>query len=429
MRDHTTPLWKELTAQGLETITITPGTSAQAGTFNISGIPPVTGNERNYAQRFVGHLQTVLDTDAAGSAVSWDQLPKAMQSWQLQSPLLGDVFPAAHSRGAVIAHLAQVFALGGNYPQPARAQIPTNVDANYTIDLFYALSLSWNCFAKPHESAQWVGLFDQGTLTGTLDASNVLDGDYAGAVLAATTQLRAWVEYQPDKDAFLGVPIQIRERVIAGGGTSPVLKGVGQETGLVDVKQGCGLFGLFWLTDQTTIWGTNVSGPDGVDNFTGFECGWRGQPKTRNLDPFFIALEQAMPKRPGPLAGTGTTIMHDGAGWPETMAATPSNRPAASATKMFLPIIFPGLDFETSKAQRVLGDLQVNFDVTAAISGSHRFVSFELMEFQDSQIFRLFKAMGVDLSTRAYRLGRATLRKAPAEESKLRYTRILAVPA
>jgi hypothetical protein len=424
MRDHTTPIVQELTSSGAESVTLVPGSAQVKGTFNITGIDPVTDGKRNYTTGFWGHLSTVVDADAAGNAVSADKLAKCMASWRLFSPIMGEVMPEKHTRGSVLYHMIQVLALGYAYSQHARAQIAANTDADTTIDLFYFLPLSYEFLKKPHETAQWTGFFDQGLLEGSLDTSAVLDGDYTGAVLKATTQLRAWIEYLPSPDIFLGVPVQWRDREIAGGGSQPVLTGVGQETQLTGVRPGCGLAFLAWLTDAT---GIGLGGPDGVDNITQYELPWRNQKMVRNLDPLFLNLRRAVGGRKvGPTAGTGTTIMGDGAGWPSTMDATPNNRPGADSQKLCLPLVFPGLDAETSKFQRVNGNLKVNFTTTAAISNAHRFLSCEFMEFEDRQIDTMFRAMGVQPAHFDYRR-KALLDNNPSDE-KLRYTRILATP-
>jgi len=423
MRDHTTPIVQELTSSGSEAVTLVPGASQVKGTFNITGIDPVTDGKRNYTTGFWGHLQTVLDPDAAGNAVSADKLPKCMASWRVFSPVMGEVHPEKHTRGSVLYHLIDTLALGYNTPQHARAQVPANTDTDVTLDLYYFLPLSYEFLKKPHETAQWVGFFDQGLLEGSLDVSTVLDGDYAGAVLKATTQLRSWIEYLPSPDIFLGVPVQWREREIAGGGSQPTLVGVGQESQLTGVRPGCGLAFLGWLTDAT---GIGLSGADGVDNITQYELPWRNQKLVRNLDPLFLSLRRAAAHRVGPVAGLGTTIIHDGASWPSTMDSTPNNRPGANSQQMVLPLVYPGLDAETSKFQRVSGNLKVNFTTTAAISSAHRFLSCEFMEFEDKQVDTMFRAMGVDPNFYDYRR-KALLDNEPNQE-KLRYTRIVATP-
>lgn len=413
MRDHTTPLFKELQSSGLETVSITPSAATSPATFGITGLPPVTGNMKNYAQGFTFALTVTFDPDAAGNAVNFDQLIKGAASASLRSQWLGEVYTHQHTRGAVIGLLIDPIARGYQMMQPARIQIPTNTDSDVTLELYYELPLSFEVFKKPHETAQWTGFFDGGTAELIVGTASVFDGDYAGAVIKAPVTVRAWCTYLPSPDNALGVPFQFRDREIVGGGTAPILKGVGQETSLVGVEQGCGLAGMYWLSDQL-----GLGGPDGVDNITSVEIPWRGQLQLRNLDPYFLELRKAARHRVGPISGLGTTIMHDGGGWPSTMGATPNGKFGANANALFLPLITPGADFETSKAQRVGGDLQVIFGVTAAITNPHRFVTFELLEYDNNQIARLGAAMGAPGAVPT----RAGLAKA-ADPSQLRYTR------
>lgn len=418
MRDHTSPILRELSAAGANSVSVTPGAAQQPATFNISGIPPVTGDMRNYAQAWWLHLTTTFDPDAAGNAVSADKLPKVLASARLFSPLLGEVFPATHSRGSVVTHIIDVIAGNYQYPQHARAQLPASTDSDVTLELYYMLPQSYECLIKPHETAQWVGFFDQGFLEATLDVSTALDGDYAGAVLKAPTSFRAWVEMLPSNDVAIGVPCQWRERVIAGGASQFILKGVGQETNWVGIEPGCGLAFLGWLTDAT---GIGLSGADGVDAISAVELPWRSQQNLQNLDGIFAAARRMIGQRAGQTAGTGSTIIHDGASWPNTMDSTPNGRFGAHAQAMVLPLVLPGREFETSKAQRVVGDLPVNFTFGSVPSGSSRFVSWELLEFSEDRINTLAAAMGVDLET-MQRYRKAARKNGPAP-SKLRYTR------
>lgn len=423
MRHHTTPEYEELISAGNPVVSLTPGTAQQRATFGIQGLAPVTDGKRNYALGFGCHCRTEFDPDAAGSAVNADKLGKVMSSWSLFSPLHGDYFPAAHTRGAVVANIIQTIACGYFNPQHARAQLPASTDTDITLDIFYWLPLSYDFLAAPHETAQWVGFFDQGKLEGILDVSTVLDGDYAGAVLKTPTQIRAWVEYIPMPDNSLGVPVAWRDREVVGGGPSPTIPSVGQESGFNAVRPGCGLAALLWLSNST---GIGLGGPDGVDNFTSYEAPWRGQKQVQNLDPLILMARRMAGRRVGPVAGLGTTIIADGAGWPTTMAATPNNRPAADGQNLFLPMVLPGMEAETSKFQRVTGNLKVQFGVTDAISASHRFVSCEFMEWDDITIDKSFRAMGIDPAFFDFRR-KALLDNSPTPEA-LRYTRIVAVP-
>lgn len=420
MRNSTTPIFYELgTDGGAKSISITPSAAQQSGKFTISGVDPRVQDMRNYLTRFWLHFLTTFDPDAAGNAVSWDKLYKGIVSVEVVSQVLGVVYPHKHTRGSVLGHIIQVIALAYRYPQGARTQIPASTDTDVTIDLFYNIPMSHACLGDPLETAQWTGFFDGGTVEAIVGTTTVFDGDYAGAVIKAPTTLKCQLEATPSPREFIGVPFQWRERQIAGGGSSPVLKNVGGETSLNGVRPGCGLAALVWLSNAT---GIGLSGPDGVDNFTAVGMTWRGQKQIQDLDPYFHHLREQTEKRVSPIAGTGTTIMTDAAEWPSTMDATTGavNAPSANAQQMFMPLIMPGRKLETSKVQRVLGDLQIDFQVTTPITDPHQFVSWELLEYDDSQV-----AAMASLGRFSGKVGRKALKPGGRAVAKnLRYTAI-----
>lgn len=419
MRDNVTPRFKDLTASGSNTISITPGSAAQSGKFETSGVRPREPNGfLNYITRWWDHMTITLDADAAGTVINWDKLYKGVQSVELLSKDLGTIYAHQHTRGAVLGHIIGPIGLGYEYPQPARTQIPV-ADADTTVDLTYCVPLAHNVLAKPIETAQWAGFFDNGTLETMVAVSTVYDGDYAGLVTKAPCTLRAVAEYISSPDQFLGVPIQWQDREITGGGDSPILRQVGTKTGWEGTTPGCGLLALLWLSDAT---GIGLNGPDGVDNITTLEIPWLGQENLKNLDGFYFDLRQRA-NRFGPRAGIGATIMVDGAAWPTTMAVTTGvdNRPSANAQNLFLGIVMPGKETETSKVPRVLGDLTVNFTHTTAVSSAHRFVSCELMEFSEPQVIALAARAGFSGSAERKQLRQSQV----GDAGKLRYTRVM----
>ncbi len=381
-------LYEMSTEGGSNSVSVVPDASQKPAKFMFSGIAPFIGDggsgDRNYLTRVWPEMATVFDPDAAGSAVSWDKLYKAMATCELVSKVLGTVYPHKQTRGAVLGHLIQVIGLGYEYPEGARTQIPASTDVDVSLFLIWALPMAHECLDDPMETAQWVGFFDGGSFEVMVAPESVYDGDYAGALIKAPTTLRTFVECQPSSREFIGVPFQWREREVTGGGSSPKLTNVGGESNLNNVAPGCGLAGLWWLANPT---GIGLDGPDGVDNFTSIAIPWRSQPNILNLDGYFTIQKVQTDGRVGPIAGNGSTIMADRAGWPNTMEVTTGadGRPSANAQAMLLSIVAPGKALKTSKVQRLLGDLIVQFGVTTPITTTHRFVTFELMEFTPGQ--------------------------------------------
>jgi hypothetical protein len=423
MRNATTPLSYELTSEGgSKSIAITPGAATQSGRFNIGGIPPRLGDMRVYTTRFFPHLATTLDTDAAGGPIVWDKLSKALVSAELISPVLGTVYPHFHTRGPTLMHLISLVALGYEYPQGARTQIPLDVDADYDVDLFFCMPIAHECLADPLETAQWSGFFDGGTLEMIVAISTIFGTDYAGAVTKTPTTLRCLAEAIPSQREFIGVPFQWRRRSIAGGGTSPQLKNVGGETSLNGISPGAGLAGMWWLTNAT---GIGLGGNDGVDNITAITLDWRGQKNIQNLDGFFHWQRIATEKRTSPVSLSLTVPQQDSANWPHAQSSvlqtgtTSPQRPSLDPEAMFLPIVAPGRALQTAKVQRVLGDLQVDLQSTVAFTAPHEFMTFELLEFNETQANAL-----AQLGLFQGQSTRKQLQPGTGKASNLRYTAI-----
>ena len=384
MRHQTTPLYYELTTDGgAKAATIVPGSAAQSATFVINGIRPRVDNMRNYLTRLWVNLTTVFDPDGAGNAVSWDKLAKGMVNCEVISPIIGTVYPAFHTQGPTLMHLISFLGLGYLYPQGARTQIPADTDTDVDLELIYVVPFAQEFLVDPMETTQWAGFFDGGTVEPTLATASVFDGDYAGSVIKATTQFRVLAETAPSPREFIGVPFQWRRRQIAGGGDAPVLKNVGGATALNGIAQGCGLAALCWLTNAT---GIGLGGPDGVDNITSISMDWRGQKVIQNLDGFFYWARTVQERRGSPISEGADAALLDTTQWPKAMGATGVGRPAADAEQMFLPIVLPGRMAHTSKFQRVLGDLQIDFTTTTPITNAHEFMSLEFLEFTDAQL-------------------------------------------
>lgn len=383
MKMQTTPNFYELTSVGgSKQVDIVPGAAAQSGKFVISGVSPRVQDMRNYMVRFWLHVSTVLDTDAAGNAVSWDKLPKVLQSAEVVSPILGVTNPHFHTQGATLYHLISVLALAYQYPQGQRFQIPANVDADYTIDQFYVLPVVNEFLADPLDTAQWTGFYDGGTIEAIIAPSTVFEGDYAGAVIKPPTTLRCLAEALPSPREFLGVPFQWRRRQISGGGSSPLLKNVGGETSLNGVSPGAGMAGLYWLTSVT---GIGLGGSSTVDNILSITMDWRSQKNIQNLDGYFHYARVAQDKRTSPIGNSSTVPLVDSATWPRAADGAYVGRPSKDPAQMFLPLIAPGRELRTSRVQRVLGDLQVDFTSTTPFTNPHEFMSLELLEFTEDQ--------------------------------------------
>lgn len=385
MRVHTTPKIHELVSTAGKNPSVTPSSSSlQTATFNLNTLP--TGKQGKfwyYCFAAVVKVVTTFDQAAmGGSVVNPDKLWKAMASFQVSCPILGELYAHRNTRGAVLGNIIQV--MGNGYNQyPLNAQI-ASADGDTTLTLYYRIPFALEFLKKPHETAPWTGMLEGGTLECKLDLSTVFDSDSTGAVLKAPTNFRAWLELVPAPEAVIHTPMHWREYQTPGSTTRHQLLDMGAPDGLkgVDIGKGAGLPFLAYLTDAT---GIGLSGADGVDNIIGLDINWRDQDRIDVPEAFMVALFE-MKRRAQYTGGggvKGATITND-LGWPFAIAdANSANLAGASGSGAFIfPVIAPGFDAETSKFQSVKGARDINFAYTATPSAQARWLTNEFPVFE-----------------------------------------------
>lgn len=393
MRNHTTPKIHELVSTGGgKNPSVTPSASSpQSVTFTMNSLPVGKDNRFWY---YVTALNlkvsfTLDQPSSSGSAINADKLWKVLQSVQVQSPLLGQVFSHSNTRGAVLGNIIQPYGFGFG-ALPVRAQISSS-DGDTTVTLYYRIPFAYEFLRKPHETSPWAGFLEGGTVEAKLDLTTVFDGDSTGAVIEAPTSMRAWLEMIPSPEAVIHTPIHWREHIIPGSTTKFVIQDLGSPDGLqgIDQSKGVGVAFLGMLTDAT---GIGLSGADGADNITQFDIPWRNQDRVECPDALYVAQFASMGPHKRPKGAS-----HDGGGFPYTIAATPQGN-LNDAQALFVPLIVPGRDTETSKLQTVSGAKEVNFAFTSTPSGSARFVGCYFPVFDERYMQALAARMAPEAS-------------------------------
>lgn len=392
MRKRGTAKFRDLVSTGQTVLNITPSSGAESAMWETGGVKVRTMDGRyNYIRRFWNNTQfTFTQAGGAGAVVNWDKLGKAIQSAELVSQDLGTIYSHKNTRGAVLQHLIGPVACGGNYQQPARIQIAA-ANGNYTVQLLTCVPLSHESLLLPDETSQSAAFFQAGTLEFLLAPSNIFVGDSPGSSYSSA-QLRCVAEYYSAPDQMLGFPMQWQDREIPGGGDSPILRMVGQQSGWNGLRIGCGIGGMWWLTDAT---GIGLNGADGTDNISQIQVQALNQEAVKNLDGFYHTLR--LSAKFSPRGAIGAAVAQSpSSGWPMTLASNVAGdlRPSQEPQNLFLPIVQPATECETSKVERWNGDLQVDFTTIAAITLPHRFVTWEFLEFDESMVAALAAKAG-----------------------------------
>jgi hypothetical protein len=389
MRNHTTPKIFELNSTGGKNPSLTPGAQAQTATFLMQNVPVgKDGKFWYYALALVIKLVVTFDQAAmGGSVVNADKLWKVLQSVQVQCPLLGQLFLHGNTRGAVLGNIIQYLGYGYN-ALPVRPQIAA-ADGDTTVTLYYRVPFAYEFLRKPHETAPWGGFLENGTVEVKLDVSTVFDGDSTGAVIKAPTNLRAWLEMIPSPEPVIHTPVHWREHLTPGGGTKHTILDMGSADGLqgIDTSKGVGIAALLNLGNPT---GLGLGGSGAVNNILSFDIPWRDQDRVDVPEATLVAMAAHMgnQRRAKPAAPVTT----DSAGFPNDIAqanSTGNNDPVFNADGMFLPLIVPGRDLETSKLQSQAGAREMNFTYTATPAGQSRFLGMYFPVFDEQYMLSL----------------------------------------
>jgi hypothetical protein len=381
VRNFGIPQIQDLTSDGSTTVAVTPGASVQPAEFTVQAPRSAVGSQGwPLAAAIIGCVRTSVDQPGTGSLITWDDLPRILDSVNVQSPLFGTTHPRESFTGPVLKHCIEFLSRGYNYTDGARNQIPI-ADGDTVVDQYFVIPFAQETLNKPHHCSPWLGWLQGTKITFNIGATTCLDAVSTGVVIEATTNVRCWIEYFVSNE--LVIPTIAQFHVYdspAAGGSRALLQGIGSPNGLSDVKDASRLAALFELTDIK-----GMGAADGADNITSVSIPQLGQDVTTNIDAYFAAYRALIGGHKGPVSGNLTTIIHDRAGNPETMVATP-NATMNTATAMYTPYRAPGRNSELTKIPKFFGDLQVIRTFTAApASGRHRFLTLEYRELGEAK--------------------------------------------
>lgn len=377
MRSFGVPQILDLTSDGGSSVAVTPGTVPQKVEFLVQAPKAGVGDAWPLALNYVSCITSTFDQAASGgAAVNWDQLAVVADSFDVQSPTLGNTHARNTFSGPITKHLIEFVSSGYEYSDGARMQI-ASTDGDTTVDMYYVLPMAHECYDRPHHFAVWLGWLNATKVTTYVATAAVVDPLSTGAVLKAPTSVRTWIEYVVSNELIMPSMNQwVMYETPATGGTTAIVNGIGTANGLQDVLDGSRVGGLFELSNLLGLGGATT-----MDAYTSLTIPQIAQDVTVNIDAYFSAYRRAMGGHQGPIAGVNG-VVQDRASNPQTMGATTAvnNRMNTSAS-LYLPIKAPGRSAMLSKQLKFFGDLKITRTFSSVpSSGKFRFVTNELRE-------------------------------------------------
>ena len=427
MRNYGVPTLLDLTSDGGNAVTVTPGSNPQAVQFLVQA--PKAGLDDNWplCTNIIVATDISIDQPESGaSEINGDVLPLVIDSYDVNSPIFGLTHPRDTFTSPIAKHIVEFFCSGYRYSDGMRRQIGISAGGVSFYTNYQVLPFAHELFTKPHHSAIWLGWLNATKVTTYVAGSAALNGVSSGASLGAAT-VRTWCEFVVSDELIMPTINQWHlYEPPASGGTTSILQGLGTPNGLLDVMDGSRVAALLELTPALGLGG--VTDPAGVTSVTIPQF---GQDVTVNIDGFFSAFHRVLGAHPeisknlfpgGDGAATAANVaalqgltanltIDDRGGNPYQMATAVGKGPAngfqlqqgligsgltggydpssAGIGIMYIPWRAPGKDSQLTKIKKFWGDLKVirtfGNSRSAPSSGKYRFVTNELRELGPSK--------------------------------------------
>lgn len=387
MRSFGVPQILDLTSDGGSSVSVTPGTTPQKVEFLVQAPKAGVGDAWPIALNYVSCIRTTFDQAASGgTVVNWDQLALVADSFDVQSPTLGNTHARNTFTGPITKHIIEFISSGYEYSDGARIQLIA-ADGDVTLDMYYVLPMAHECFEKPHHSGVWLGWLNATKVVTYTATAAAVDPLSTGAVLKAPTSVRTWIEYVVSNELLMPTINQwVMYETPATGGTTAIVNGIGTANGLQDVLDGSRVAALLELTSIL------MGGATTADAYTSVTIPQIAQDVTVNIDAFFSAYRRLIGGHVGPISGVSAVTntagvianaaLVDRAGNPNLMGVTTTvNNLLNSPAALYIPYRAPGKSAMLSKMLKFFGDLKITRTFsTVPSSGKFRFVTNELRE-------------------------------------------------
>jgi hypothetical protein len=398
MRFFPTPDSQDIRSDGKTQQTLVPGAAEVSVDFKIQSTKPTVANDYKRVTAVCGRLRTVFDQAASGgSTVNWDELFRVIAGLPIDSPIFGQIIDHDSSIGPVLKHLIEFCGNDYRYAEGARAQIAA-ADGDTTVDLYFSFPFAQRNFVRPHDFAPWLGWLENTIVKFALNTAATIAAVSTGAVIKATTNVQMWLDYVVDATLDgASMPYWRLYRQAATGGTTMLMSNIGANDGWKRMQEWIRLAGLFLLTSNAGMGGT-----DTTDNVTAFQCERLEIDRIENIDALVRRWKATIGGHAGPYSGVGSSPVHDAAGNPETLAATP-NSTLNSSTLMYLALKGPGRQMQMSKLPIWRGDLLLGFGFTTPPStGEHRVMAYGVRALTGKDSAELLGMAGAKNANKAY---------------------------
>jgi hypothetical protein len=388
MKHGSAPLLWDIDASGNTAPQVTPSASVSPVTFNLSGLDGRTEDLWNYIAAIWVRVTFVLTSGGAGAVLNRDVLGAVVDSFNLYSPILGDLLAQKSNQGAAVYLIDSYIGAGYNRPHPIAAQIPLAA-GDTTCDVYFRIPLELDMLGRPRDTGVWAPLLEKGKLVVNISPTTADFFQTSFNVKAAAATVRAAFEVVPQGAPQIHAPSKFVRYEFPTAGTQLKILSFGNGDGMLGVNPGARLSMLLWLSSNKKL-----GGVDTIEKWTRVSLPWRHQRVINNPD-FLMGSYIAGTRTRGVVGSVGAAAVNDGSGTPYIMGADVPNS-LLDSDGLFFPIVWPGYDSDLSSQQKQVGDLQIDAGFSANPNGTHVFRTLEHYSWQPTMVAKIMGLMGYD---------------------------------
>jgi hypothetical protein len=378
------------TASG-DAVTLTPASATQTATFRFENVDAKMGRDWCYAEKIRLHIRANFDQAAmGGAAVAADQLYRIISSIKLTCDDLGTIYSPGDLNGPALGLICQVISNRYALPHQPRTSISAS-DGDTSLVIPVDIPLAHRCFHKGHQTGIWNGFLKRG---GQLDvtgfSSTCYDAVSTGAVIKATTDIRAELVYTAEPEARIPVLWVWRLRNTPANETKHTIRNLCQGSGITGASGAGKVAFLAYLTDIN-----GLGGADGVDNIQRVYPRDRGQ-NSHNLGSPFYGPSSYLYDFVEETRGFNILPVAVGQAYPYALGTQVEGAPNVASAYM-LPYFWPDPQGQqVSKLQEWSGDYYIEHDYGSTPTGQATWLSLEQSYFtQAYEDFLMGERMGL----------------------------------
>ena len=352
-------------------------------TFNLNTVPLFQDRMANYIPACEVTITGVFNqSGGTGVRQPYDALARIIvDSLEVKNTWYGAPVSPQHVKGAYIPILEQLLC-GYRTPMRKRGFFPA-ANGAYNFSYTFLVPLSIGLGTKPHHTSQLAAFYKEAQLNINAAQASVLTALSPGATLTGLAA-RCSAILVPEPELRLGPIVEFidYQAAASAGQTGVPVQSFGNTTQTTKTEKGAGLFFFGLLTQNFGLPGAFLP-----ENVTRLNVPFRGQNDTAHIAPYVTQqiLSMGGQRVIGSVADQASALaLADMGSFPYAPGTDHSNSQNELTGLLYLPVVTPADQLESTKVQVVNGDEQINLTLSSGPSGTHHMLAGHYRSWQEA---------------------------------------------